>query len=211
VARESGVLLIEDAGSGALLDTDDEPVLSRCIAEGADVVTASGDKLCGGPQAGLVAGRSALIAKLRRHPLMRAVRPDKLALAALGATLGAYLRGDADSVPVQRMLGLSQEDLRTVALAWRGALRDAGIPADVADADSAAGGGSLPGRTLPTVCVTLPGPTGRLMSALRAAAPPVIARADGGRVWLDPRTVQPADAEELLAAVRDAWAAVHPG
>jgi L-seryl-tRNA(Ser) seleniumtransferase len=214
VAHQHGVPLIEDAGSGALLDTgaDDEPVLQRCIAGGADIVTASGDKLCGGPQAGLIAGRAALIAKLRRHPLMRAVRPDKLALAALGATLSAYLRGDAtDTVPVQRMLGLSQEALRATAAAWRDSLRGDGIPADVADADSAAGGGSLPGQTLPTICLTLPGPTGRLVAALRAADPPVIARAESGRVWLDPRTVQPDEAAALLAALRTAWQAVHPG
>jgi L-seryl-tRNA(Ser) seleniumtransferase len=214
VAHQYGVPLIEDAGSGALLDTGaaDEPVLQRCIAEGADIVTASGDKLCGGPQAGLIAGGAALIAKLRRHPLMRAVRPDKLAVAALGATLAAYLRGDAtDTVPVQRMLSLSQEDLRSTATAWRDSLRSDGIQADLADADSAAGGGSLPGRTLPTVCLTLPGPTGRLVSALRASAPPVIARAESGRVWLDPRTVQPDEAVALLAAVRAAWKALHPG
>ena len=214
VAHEHGVLLIEDAGSGALLDAGpgDEPVLSRVIAGGADVVTASGDKLCGGPQAGLIAGRADLVAKLRRHPLMRAVRPDKLVLAALGATLAAYLRGDAaDTVPVQRMLSRSQEDLRATATAWSRALRASSIPADTEPAESAAGGGSLPGETLPTVCVTLPGPSGRLLAALRAADPPVIARAYAGRVWLDPRTVQPDEAELLLTAVRAAWNAVHGG
>ncbi|HZS14935.1 MAG TPA: L-seryl-tRNA(Sec) selenium transferase [Candidatus Dormibacteraeota bacterium] len=214
VARRHDVLLIEDAGSGALLDTGDagEPVLSRCVAGGADIVTASGDKLCGGPQAGLVAGRASLVAQLRRHPLMRAVRPDKMALAALGATLAAYLRGDAaGTVPVQRMLHLTQDEVRATATAWCDALRAGGIPAAVAEATSAAGGGSLPGETLPTVCLTLPGPTGRLMSALRDAAPPVVARAEGGRVWLDPRTVQPDEHDALLVAVRSAWTAVHGG
>jgi L-seryl-tRNA(Ser) seleniumtransferase len=214
IARAHGLLLIEDAGSGAFGDVPgvDEPVLPRCIADGADVVSASGDKLCGGPQAGLIAGRAALIAKLRRHPLMRAVRPDKMALAALGATLAAHLRGDAaTSVPVQRMLHITQDELRATAEAWCSALRTAGVPADTAPAESAAGGGSLPGQTLPTVCVVLPGPTGRLVSALRAADPPVVARAESGRVWLDPRTVQPSEADALLAAVRAAWAAAHPG
>lgn len=214
VAHAHGLLLIEDAGSGALLDTGnpDEPVLPRCVGEGADLVTASGDKLCGGPQAGLIAGRAELVAALRRHPLMRAVRPDKLSLAALGATLAAHLRGDAvDTVPVQRMLSRTQQDVAHTARAWCEALRAGGIPAAPAEARSAAGGGSLPGDSLPTTCVTLPGPTGRLMSALRQTSPPVIARAEDGRVWLDPRTVQPDEADALLAAVRAAWAAVHPG
>jgi len=215
VAHAHGIALIEDAGSGALHADEanpDEPVLPRCIADGADVVTASGDKLCGGPQAGLIAGRAALVAKLRRHPLMRAVRPDKLALAALGATLAAYLRGDAiDTVPVQSMLHASAEAMRSVAEDWCRTLRGDGIPADTAAAESAAGGGSLPGETLPSTCLTLPGPTGRLLSALREQDPPVIARAEQGRIWLDPRTVQPDEAGEMLAAVRAAWAAVHPG
>jgi L-seryl-tRNA(Ser) seleniumtransferase len=214
VARAHDVVLIEDAGSGAFADTDspDEPVLPRCIADGADVVTASGDKLCGGPQAGLIAGRAALIAKLRRHPLMRAVRPDKLALAALGATLAAYLRGDAQqTVPVQRMLNRTQEDLQGTARAWCTALRDGGIPAETAPAESAAGGGSLPGQTVPTTCVILPGPTGRLIAALRATRPPVIARAEADRVWIDPRTVLPEESEALLGAIRAAWDEVHRG
>jgi L-seryl-tRNA(Ser) seleniumtransferase len=159
----------------------------------------------------LIAGRAELIGKLRRHPLMRAVRPDKLALAALGATLAAHLRGDAAAtVPVQRMLHVTQDQLRGTAESWRSALCADGIPAETAPAESAAGGGSLPGQTLPTVCVTLPGPTGRLIAALRAAEPPVVARAEAGRVWLDPRTVQPDEADALLSAVRTAWAAVHP-
>jgi L-seryl-tRNA(Ser) seleniumtransferase len=214
VARAHGVLLIEDAGSGAFLDTTapGESLLPHCVAEGADLVTASGDKLCGGPQAGLIAGRATLVARLRRHPLMRAIRPDKLSLAALGATLAAYLRGDAETtVPVQRMLALSQEAIEAAARAWCDELRAGGIPAGTAPSDSAAGGGSLPGQTLPTTCVTLPGPTGRLLTALRTAEPPVVARADGGHVWLDPRTVQPDEAGALLAAVRAAWGAVHPG
>jgi L-seryl-tRNA(Ser) seleniumtransferase len=213
VAQQHQLLLIEDAGSGAFVPTplSDEPVLQRCIADGADIVTASGDKLTGGPQSGLIAGRAVLVAKLRRHPLMRAVRPDKLALAALGATLAAYLRGDAArEVPVQAMLHRSAGDLAAAADKWRDKLLDAGVPAATAAAESAAGGGSLPGLTLPTTCVTLPGPTGRLMAALRSGDPPVVARAESGRVWIDPRTVLPHEAPELLAAVQVAWQAVHP-
>jgi L-seryl-tRNA(Ser) seleniumtransferase len=205
-----GVLLIEDAGSGAFSEHGDEPVLPRCIGDGADLVTASGDKLCGGPQAGLIAGRADLVAKLRRHPLMRAVRPDRMALAALGATLAAHLRGDAAAeIPVQRMLQRTAQELHHTAEQWAGTLRAQGVPASTADAQSAAGGGSLPGSTLPTTCVTLPGPTGRLVAALRAQDPPVIARAEQNRVWLDPRTVLDDEHDALLDAVRAAWQAVH--
>ncbi|MEA2672509.1 MAG: L-seryl-tRNA(Ser) seleniumtransferase [Chloroflexota bacterium] len=217
VAREHGLLLLEDAGSGALRDPaaldpglSGEPVLEAVLAAGADLVTASGDKLCGGPQAGLVAGRAELVARLRRHPLMRAVRPDKMVLAALGATLAAHLAGTAgETVPVQRMLGRDPEAIAAEAQTWASTLRAGGVPADVAAARSEAGGGSLPGTSLPTTCVTLPGPTGRLLAALRAAEPPVIARAESGRVWLDPRTVAPEEAADLLPAVRAAWERVH--
>ncbi|HEY0410109.1 MAG TPA: L-seryl-tRNA(Sec) selenium transferase, partial [Candidatus Dormibacteraeota bacterium] len=180
VAREHGLLLLEDAGSGALRDPAaldpglaGEPVLEAVLAAGADLVTASGDKLCGGPQAGLVAGRAELVARLRRHPLMRAVRPDKMVLAALGATLAAHLAGTADeTVPVQRMLGRDPEAIAAEARTWASTLRAGGVPADVAAARSEVGGGSLPGTSLPTTCVTLPGPTGRLLAALRATEPP---------------------------------------
>jgi L-seryl-tRNA(Ser) seleniumtransferase len=217
LAHRHDLLLIEDAGSGAFSDPASidaqlagEPVLPQCIADGADIVTASGDKLAGGPQAGLIAGRAALIAKLRRHPLMRAVRPDKMVLAALGATLAAHLRGDAaTTVPVHVMLHRGDDELSATAARWEAALRADGIPAAAATATSAAGGGSLPGTTLPTTCLTLPGPTGRLLAALRAQNPPVIARAEHGRVWLDPRTVLPDDEQPLLDAIRGAWHDTH--
>jgi L-seryl-tRNA(Ser) seleniumtransferase len=217
VAREHGLLLLEDAGSGALRDPAaldpalaGEPVLDAVLAAGADLVTASGDKLCGGPQAGLVAGRQEQVARLRRHPLMRAVRPDKMVLAALGATLAAHLAGTAaEAVPVERMLGRDPAAIEAEARAWAWTLRVDGVPADVAPARSEAGGGSLPGSSLPTTCLTLPGPTGRLLAALRATDPPVIARAEAGRVWLDPRTVAQDEVAELLQAVRIAWGQVH--
>jgi L-seryl-tRNA(Ser) seleniumtransferase len=218
IAREHGLMLIEDAGSGALLDPPagrlelaGEPVLASLVAAGADMVLASGDKLCGGPQAGIVAGRADLIARLRRHPLMRALRPDKMIVAALGATLAAYLRGDAvESVPVQHMLNRSDTDLADDAEAWTARLRDCGVPAEAVAAASTVGGGSVPGSLLPTTCVVLPGPTGRLLAALRAADPPVVARAGSGRVWLDPRTVLTGEADTLIDCIRHAWEAVHP-
>jgi L-seryl-tRNA(Ser) seleniumtransferase len=173
-------------------------------------VTASADKLAGGPQAGLIAGRADLVARLRRHPLMRAVRPDKLVVAALRATLGAWLRGSAgEDVPVAAMLARDPETLRQEAAAWVWSLRADGVPADMAPADSAPGGGSLPGRALPTTCVVLPGPTGRLLTALRAGTPAVLARAEGGMVWLDPRAVARDEVGDLLHAVRAAWVATR--
>jgi len=218
IAREHGLLLIEDAGSGALLDPPagrpelaGEPVLASVVAAGADIVLASGDKLCGGPQAGVVAGRADPIGRMRRHPLMRALRPDKMIVAALGATLAAYLRSDAvESIPVQRMLNRSDADLAGDARAWTARLRDAGVAAEAVAAASTVGGGSAPEAALPTTCVVLPGPTGRLLAALRAADPPVVARAEGGRVWLDPRTVLTDEADTLIDCVRQAWEAVHP-
>lgn len=217
VAREHGLLLLEDAGSGAMRDPAaldpglaGEPVLHDVLAAGADLVTASGDKLCGGPQAGLIAGRADLVARLRRHPLMRAVRPDKMVLAALGATLAGHLAGTAtEEVPVERMLALDPEEIERTAASWARTLRAHGVPVAVAPARSEPGGGSLPGTSLPTTCVTLPGPTGRLLAALREGRPPVVARADAGRVWLDPRTVAGEDTAELLEAVRSAWERVH--
>ena len=213
VALRHGVVLVEDAGSGAF-DTgtglEGEPVLSECLRDGADLVTASADKLAGGPQAGLIAGRADLVARLRRHPLMRAVRPDKLVVAALRATLGSWLRGAADGeIPVATMLRRDPQALAEEAADWVRRLRAAGVPADTAPADSAPGGGSLPGRALPTTCTVLPGPTGRLLAALRAGTPPVLARAGEGLVWLDPRTVAREEVDALLEAVRAAWAATR--
>jgi L-seryl-tRNA(Ser) seleniumtransferase len=218
LCRQHGLLLLVDAGSGVLTDpaTVDprlagETPMAEAIAAGADLVMGSGDKLCGGPQAGLIAGRADLVTRLRRHPLLRALRPDKLVLAALGATLVSHLRGEAfASVPVLRMLTRPLDEIETQAREWASRLRAADIPAEVVHATGPPGGGSLPAVELPTACVVLPGPSGRLLTALRSTTPPVVARAEGGRVWLDPRTVEPEDAALLLASVLTAWAAVHP-
>ncbi|HEY6378575.1 MAG TPA: L-seryl-tRNA(Sec) selenium transferase [Candidatus Dormibacteraeota bacterium] len=217
LAHRHGLLLLVDAGSGVLTDPttvdarlDGETPMAAAIGAGADLVMGSGDKLCGGPQAGLIAGRGELVARLRRHPLLRALRPDKLVLAALGATLAAHLSGEAaTTVPVLRMLGRLLPDLDATARAWAARLRAAGVPAEIAGATGPPGGGSLPGVELPTVSVVLPGPSGRLLAALRSGTPAVVARAEGGRVWLDPRTVAPDEAEELVAAVITAWGSVH--
>ncbi len=212
LGRERGVLVVDDLGSGTLLDTTryglaSEPMVQTSVAAGADLVTFSGDKLLGGPQAGLIVGRQALVAKLRRHPLARALRVDKCTLAALQATLLHYQAGEAErEVPVWRMIAMPLDALEVRATAWAAELCARGLPAEVVPSTSAIGGGSLPGETLPTRAVALihPAPDA-LAAALRAGEPPVVARIAEGRLLLDPRTVQPGMDEALLGAVVAAW------
>ena len=212
LAHERNLLVIDDLGSGTLLDTTAyglaaEPRVQESVAAGADLVTFSGDKLLGGPQAGLIVGRARWIQALRQHPLARALRVDKITLAGLQATLLHYLRGEAaTAVPVWRMISRPLAEIAEQAQAWVASLTDVGIMASVAPAQSTIGGGSLPGETLPTTAVTLAPPSAeRLAQTLRRGEPPVVARVDEGRVWLDPRTVLPEEEAALLAAVRVAW------
>lgn len=212
LAREHGVPVVDDLGSGSLLDTSrfgisPEPVVQESIAAGADLVTFSGDKLLGGPQAGIIVGNAYLVDALRHHPLTRALRVDKSTLAALQATLLHYVRGEAETaVPVWRMLAMPLETLAGRADEYAAHLQAAGIPATVVPATSTVGGGSLPGETLPTHAVALA--TARpdaLAAALRRGVPPVVARIADGQLLLDPRTVAPAEDAALLAAVVAAW------
>ena len=212
LAHERGLVVVDDLGSGTLLDTTiyglaPEPRVQESVATGADLVTFSGDKLLGGPQAGLIVGRARWIQALRKHPLTRALRVDKITLAGLQATLLHYLRGEATTaVPVWRMISRPHAEIAEQAQAWAASLTDAGVAASVAPAQSTIGGGSLPGETLPTTAVVLAPPSAeRLAQALRRGEPPVVARVDEGRVWLDPRTVLPEQEAALLAAVRAAW------
>lgn len=200
--------VIEDLGSGALLDTAEyglahEPTVQESVAAGAAVVCFSGDKLLGGPQAGLIVGRAQYVEPLKRHPLARALRADKLCLAGLQATLLHYLKGEAvEQIPVWRMIATPLTEIDRRARRWRRALRQAGVVAEVVDGESTVGGGSLPGETLPTRLIGLPAPhPDRLAAALRAADPPVVARIEEDRVVLDPRTVLPEEERELLRAV----------
>jgi L-seryl-tRNA(Ser) seleniumtransferase len=211
LARRHGVPLVEDLGSGWLHEVPPgaplagEPRVQASIAAGADLVCFSGDKLLGGPQAGLVAGRAALVEQARRHPLMRALRVDKLTYAALEATLLEYATGRAEAeIPVLQMLSLPVERIAERAAAIVGRLRAAGIPADVVESTSAIGGGSAPGRVLPTRVVALgpdAGPAERIERRLRLGDPPVVARIEDDRVLLDPRTVQPDDDDALAGAL----------
>jgi len=212
LARERGLWLLFDQGSGALLDVapyglEPEPTVLDGLRAGADVVAFSGDKLLGGPQAGILAGRAELIARLARHPLARAVRADKMGLAALAATLGHYLAGQPERVPVWRMIARPLDEIAAEAEVWAARLAAAGVTAAVVAGESRVGGGSLPGAMLPTRLVAV-APDGQsadeLAARLRAAAVPVIGRIVADRLMLDPRTVLPGQADALLNTL--AWA-----
>ncbi|MEL7643822.1 MAG: L-seryl-tRNA(Sec) selenium transferase, partial [bacterium] len=203
-AHGQDIPVLDDLGSGALLDTSrygllHEPTVQESLEAGVDVVCFSGDKLLGGPQAGIIVGRKELLDKVKKHPLARAVRADKLRLAALSATLDHYLKGEAeDQVPVWQMIAKDEAGLKTTVEHWKLAL-GAG---EVQPGRSAIGGGSLPEETLPTwvLQLTVENPD-RFLSKLRRNSPPVIARIENENVILDARTVFPEQEEPLLAAI----------
>jgi len=208
LAHGHGAIVVDDLGSGALLPTEryglaHEPMPSERLAAGADVVTFSGDKLVGGPQAGLVVGRADLIARIRRDPLARAMRPDKVTLAAVAATLGLYRAGRAEAeIPVWRMIAVAPAALRERAEALAARLAG-GDAVDVVPTEATVGGGSLPGEVLPSFGLALRrGSAERTLAALRRGSPAVVARIEGGRVVLDLRTVDPGRDEELAAAIQ---------
>ncbi|MBO0682920.1 MAG: L-seryl-tRNA(Sec) selenium transferase [Candidatus Dormibacteraeota bacterium] len=208
VAHRSGVLLIDDLGSGALDPILDEPLVSDSLRF-ADVVTFSGDKLLGGPQAGIALGRSEPIARMAKHPLARAVRVDKMTLAALDATLRARLLGQTS--PVEAMLAVRPQELRRRAGYVMVRLLDRGIQCRLLEGESAVGGGSVPGQGLPTWLVAIEGPASRLSEALRLGEPPVLARIEGGLCVLDLRTVLRAEDNELHDAIEAAVLTVNQG
>ncbi|HVE91891.1 MAG TPA: L-seryl-tRNA(Sec) selenium transferase [Actinomycetota bacterium] len=205
VARKARVPLVYDAGSGLVSgELASEPVVPEVLKSGADLVCFSGDKLLGGPQAGIVCGRRKLVAQLRKHPLLRALRADKMQIAALAATVAHYLRGETDEVPVRRMLSRDYDSLlkRSRRLAAR--VVKSGLGAEVVEGESVAGGGSLPGHGIasPVVRVSLSGtPAATLASHLRAGEPPVIARVEGGSLVLDLRTVLDDEDDVVARAV----------
>lgn len=208
LASARGIPLLDDNGSGALLDTSrfglaHEPMVQESLAAGSDLVAFSGDKLLGGPQAGVLLGRKSLIERLRKHPLARAVRPDKITLAALSATIQAYIEGNAEhAVPVWRMISQSAERISTRARHLQTEMEALGLRVALEPGESTVGGGSLPGETLPTTVLVLP----RSISskALRALDIPIVARSHAGKTLLDLRTIaeeeQPALLEGLLTA-----------
>jgi L-seryl-tRNA(Ser) seleniumtransferase len=193
VARRHDLPLVDDLGSGALIDIGDEPTARASLAAGADLVCFSGDKLLGGPQAGIIVGRAQLVEKLRRHPLQRALRADKLTLAALEGTL--TLAVDApDEIPVLRMLREPAEAVRA-----RAARLAELVGGEVEETVARAGGGSLPLTELPSFACAV---EEELAVKLRASDPPVIAVVRDGRTLLDCRTLTDSEAEEVAGAVR---------
>ncbi len=207
-AHARGLLLIDDLGSGTLIDTAayglaPEPTVQQSITAGADLVAFSGDKLLGGPQAGIVVGRAELVERLRRHPMARALRVDKLTLAALEATLHSYRRGRAvEEIPVWRMIAAPVAALQARAVGWQARLAEHDIAAQVQVGESAVGGGSLPGETLPTVLLAIAHPAPDAVAAtLRRQPAPVIGRIQQDRLVFDPRTVLPEQEETLLTAL----------
>ena len=209
IARQHQLLLLHDLGSGALLETAayglaEEPRIQDSLASGADLVACSADKLLGGPQAGLLLGRAALVDRVMKHPLARAVRVDKMTLAALIATLDLYLTQSLAGLPVWDMLGASAESIAARATAWQSRLMERGALAEVVAAESTVGGGSLPGERLATTALAITsrrGGAADLLRRLREHEPPVIGRIVEERVLLDPRTVLPDEDESIVEAV----------
>ena len=229
-AHAHGAIVVDDLGSGALLDTArfglaHEPTPRERLEAGADLVTFSGDKLVGGPQAGIIAGRADLVERLRRDPLARAMRPDKVVLAALAATLRLYRGGTAHTaIPIWRQITGPADELQRRAAGILARLASGPVPGRsdsvpevmlaVGETQSTIGGGSLPGQTLPSWGVVMGGPSGpgnfggasaqELLTALRTGVPAVIARVVDHAVVLDLRTVEPGDDERLTEAIRAA-------
>ena len=202
LARERGVPLLADLGSGSLGGLPgDEPTVQQYLAEGAGLVCFSGDKLLGGPQAGVLAGSEALVAKCRRHPLARALRPDKTTIAGLHATAALHARGAAHTLPLYAMATATVATLRgraeaiVDALGWgRGCVRDS---------EATIGGGSLPGDVIASVALVVEGERPeRAAAQLRVGAPMVVGRVHAGALWIDLRSVLPEQDAGLIAALR---------
>jgi len=210
LARKRNIPLLEDLGSGALFDLrsvgiNGEPSVLDSLRQGVDVVTYSGDKLLGGPQAGMLSGRSDLIARMRSNSLFRALRVDKLTYAALEVTLLAYVKGEHDAIPTLRMMRLSKEEIGGRAQAVAERLRSSRLSVEVLDGESVIGGGAAPSAVLPTQLLALTCgalSADELAARLRAYDPPIIARVEDERVLIDLRTVFPEQDETVNSALQ---------
>ena len=203
-----GLPLIADVGSGALTSLGEEPRVQEALRDGADLAVFSGDKLLGGPQAGIAVGASRWVSAMRRHPLARALRADKLCLAALEATLNSYLEGTAEqNLPTLSMIRIpaSEVEERATKLAEDLRRNVPGLEVDVTPSVARSGGGTLPTYEIPSFAVRLGGTDPEhLASELRSADPPVVGRVREGRLWLDVRTLLPGEAEAVIVALGDA-------
>jgi L-seryl-tRNA(Ser) seleniumtransferase len=207
LARQFGLPVVDDLGSGTLIDTArfglmHEPTVQESLAAGADVVCFSGDKLLGGPQAGIIVGKKELLAKMKHHPLARAVRADKLCLAALVVTLFHYMKDEAErKIPIWQMIVTTPEQIQARAHHWCEVIGTGNVIPGL----STVGGGSLPEETLPTFLLALDvRQPNRFLNRLRQVNPPVIARVESDRVVFDPRTVLPEQEGALLVGIQNA-------
>jgi L-seryl-tRNA(Ser) seleniumtransferase len=210
LARKRNLPLLKDLGSGALFDlrsvgVNGEPSVLDSLRQGVDVVSYSGDKLLGGPQAGMLSGRTDLIARMRSNSLFRALRVDKLTYAALEATLLAYVKGEHDAIPALRMMRLSKEEIGRRAEAVAKRIQSSKLQVEVVDGESVIGGGAAPSASLATrllaiTCQRLS--ADNLASSLRASDPPIIVRVEEGRVLLDLRTVFPEQDDIIASALQ---------
>ena len=211
LGNSRGIAVLHDLGSGCLLDTEvygiaHEPTVQESVDAGTHVTMFSGDKLLGGPQAGLIVGSADHVRRISSHPMARAVRMDKIDLAALGATLVSYIRGNAViELPVWQAISMPLSKIERRARKWQS---DIGA-GEVIDVRSAIGGGSLPGQTLPSRALAITPPRGpdEFTAALRRASPPVIARIEDEQVVLDPRTVAGDEDQQVIAALKSCLAA----
>jgi L-seryl-tRNA(Ser) seleniumtransferase len=221
LAHQHNLLVMEDLGSGCLLRSEDyglmhEPQPQESLAAGADLVCFSGDKLLGGPQAGILLGKQQVITQLARHPLMRALRVDKMTLAALEATLRHYQRCEAHThIPVWRMIAARPEKLANRATMWATRLNAQGVRAHTQRGESTIGGGSLPGETLPTTHLALDASAvscslDEFAQRLRLYTPPIIARISHDMLLLDPRTVLDEQDEDVMEGMKSANGPVFP-
>jgi L-seryl-tRNA(Ser) seleniumtransferase len=210
LGRKHKLPVLEDQGNGAMFDlrhigVRGESGVAESLRAGVDVVTYSGDKLLGGPQAGMLSGRAEVIARIRSNPMFRALRVDKLTYAALEATLLEYLRGNHDAIPILRMMRARPEELRARAESLAAVIRNSQLDATVVESESLIGGGTAPTATLPTVAVVLThadvGPD-ELALRLRRSDPAIVARVDEGKLWLDLRTVLPEEDSLLGNALK---------